>query len=138
MSSTSQNTISNSNDETCIAPNEDVSTVSTSKNVKFLIPLSRSGMNSNGSTLSLMDSTTRSITHVKDIFSSSSPLLQSQTITTKMKNNERDVVTISSSSNSLTTSTLFNVDCRLDHNEIITSDNEQQALLLQNNGSNQK
>lgn len=45
-----------------------VSIVSAPKNVKFIIPLSRSGLDSNENTFGVIDSTTRTITHVKDIF----------------------------------------------------------------------
>jgi len=45
-----------------------VSIVSPPKNVKFVIPVARSGIASNESTYNVVDSTTRTITHVKDIF----------------------------------------------------------------------
>ena len=117
-------------------PNEGVSIVAAPKNIKFHVPLSRSGMNSNESTFRVIDSTTAPITHVKDIFPLNS-LSKSQTRIPKMDNDGRELVTVSSSSDSLTTSSLFNVDCCLDHNDIIGSDSEQQVL-LQNNGSNQQ
>ena len=134
--STSQNTINNCNDETCTTPNEGVSVASVPKNVKFHVPLSRSDMNSNESTFGVIDSTTAPITHVKDIFPLTS-LSKSQTRIPKMDNDGRDLATVSSSSVSLTTSSLFNVDYRLDQNDIIGSNSEQQVL-LQNNGSNQQ
>jgi hypothetical protein len=55
-------------DETRATSNEGVSIVSAPKNVKFLIPLGRSGINSNESTFGLIESTTRTVTHVRDIF----------------------------------------------------------------------
>lgn len=56
----------NTNDQT----NNDnrMSFVSAPKNVKFIIPLTRSGADSNENTFSVIESTTRTITHVKDIF----------------------------------------------------------------------
>lgn len=56
--------------------NNKVSIVSAPKNVKFIIPLARSGITSNESTFGVIESTTRTITHVKDIFPLN-PLTQS-------------------------------------------------------------
>jgi hypothetical protein len=134
MSPTSQNTTINSIDETRTTANEGVSIVSAPKNVKFIIPLVRSGLTSNESTFGVIESTTRTITHVKDIFPLNSSL-QSQTTTTI--NNGDDTVTASTSSNSTITSPFFEPERRQDQNEIIKSDSEQQPL-LQNNNSNQK
>jgi len=90
LSTTSQNPTINSKDEIRLTGNENtVSIVSAPKNVKFIIPLSRSGITSNESTFSVIESTTRKITHVKDIFPLN-PLSQSQI----------DTVTLTSSSNS--------------------------------------
>jgi hypothetical protein len=134
MSPTSQNTTSNSIDETRATTNEGVSIVSAPKNVKFIIPHGRSGITSNESTFSVIESTTRTITHVKDIFPLNSSL-QSQTTPT---NNGDDIVTTSSSSNTVKpSSSLFDAARREDQNEIIKNDNEQQPL-LQNNDLNQK
>ena len=68
MSPNGQNTSANSFDEVRSAGNEGVSIVSAPKNVKFLIPLGRPGVTSNDSTFGLIESTTRTITHMKDIF----------------------------------------------------------------------
>lgn len=62
FSTTSPNTTDHSNNE------NQVSFISAPKNVKFLIPLARSGADSNENTYSVIESTTRTITHVKDIF----------------------------------------------------------------------
>jgi hypothetical protein len=135
MSPTSQNTTSNSIDETRATTNEGVSIVSAPKNVKFIIPLGRSGITSNDSTFGVIESTTRTITHVKDIFPLNSSL-QSQTTPT---NNGDDIVTASSSLNAgkTSSSSLFNAGRREDQNEIIKNDNEEQSL-LQNSDLNQK
>ncbi|CAF3900552.1 unnamed protein product [Rotaria sp. Silwood2] len=130
----SKNPRSNSIDETSTAPNEGVSIVSAPKNVKFLIPLVRSGITSNESTFGVIESTTRTITHVKDIFPLNSSS-QSQKIPTT--NNVEDTANVSSPSNSMNISSFFDEEHRLDQNETFTSDYEQQ-LLLQNNDSNQK
>lgn len=58
----------NSIDETRLNTSDGFSIVSAPKNVKFLIPLGRSGVTSNESTYGLVESTSRTITHVKDIF----------------------------------------------------------------------
>jgi hypothetical protein len=115
MSPTSPNTTNNSIDETRAAANEGVSIVSAPKNVKFIIPLGRSGITSNESTFGVIESTTRTITHMKDIFPLNSAL-QSQTTTTMISNGD---------------------DTRLHHdqNEITKTDNEQQPS-LQNSDSN--
>jgi len=133
MSPTSQNTTIHSIDETRTTANEGVSIVSAPKNVKFIIPLVRSGLTSNESTFGVIESTTRTITHVKDIFPINSSL-QSQTTTI---NNGDDTATASTSSNSTITSPFFEPGRRQDQNEIIKSDSEQQPL-LQNSNSNQK
>jgi len=68
----------NSTDEMRIAENDNkVSFVSAPKNVKFIIPLGRSGVTSNESTFGVIESTKRTITHVKDIFPLN-PISQSQ------------------------------------------------------------
>ena len=70
-------TSSNTNDHNS---NENkVSIVSAPKNVKFIIPLSRSGLDSNENTFGVIDSTTRTITHVKDIFPLNSLVASSTT-----------------------------------------------------------
>ncbi len=84
----------------------------------FLIPFGRSGMTSNESTFSVIESTTRTITHVKDIFPLNS-LSQSQTTTT---NHEIHPITPSSSSNSVTIASLFDTEHR---QEMIKSDSEE-------------
>jgi hypothetical protein len=119
-------------DDPRTAANDGVSIISAPKNVKFLIPLNRSGITSNDSTFGVIDSTTRTITHVKDIFPLNPPL-QSR-ITT---NNGGDVVTGSSSSNSITTSSLFDAGRRQDQNEMMKSDIEQQPLLLNDDSNKQ-
>ena len=68
MSPTSQTATNNSFEEARTTANEGVSIVSAPKNVKFLIPLGRSGITSNDSTFGVIESTTRTITHVKDLF----------------------------------------------------------------------
>jgi hypothetical protein len=137
MSPTSQITTTNSIDEARTNANEGVSIVSAPKNVKFIIPLGRSGITSNESTFGVIESTTRTITHVKDIFPLN-PSVQSQTTTTTTTtNNEDDTVTAASSSDSTKSSTIFDVGHRQDQNEIIKSDNEQQPL-LENNDLSQK
>jgi len=74
LSKTSQN----STDEIHVAENDNkVSIVSAPKNVKFIIPLGRSGITSNESSFGVIESTTRTITHVKDIFPLN-PISQSQ------------------------------------------------------------
>ena len=86
ISPISQTTTSNSNDETRAIANEGVSIVSAPKNVKFIIPLGRSGIASNESTFGVIESTTRTITHVKDIFPLNTTS-QPQATTTTMANN---------------------------------------------------
>lgn len=135
MSPSSQNTTNNSIDEARTnVMNEGVSIVSAPKNVKFIIPLGRSGITSNDSTFGVIESTTRTITHMKDIFPLNSSL-QSQTMSTI--NNEDDTVHQSLSSNSKETSTIFDAGLRHDQNDIIKNDNEEQPL-LQNSDLNQK
>lgn len=70
-----------------------VSIASPPKNVKFIIPVSRSGVTSNESTFNAVDSTTRTITHVKDIFPLNFSLSQSQTtlVDTNMKNDSEEI-----------------------------------------------
>jgi hypothetical protein len=96
-----------------------VSIVSAPKNVKFIIPMGRSGITSNESTYGVIDSTTRTITHVKDIFPLN-PLFQSQTT--------------NSSSNSVVTTSLFDTDQR---NEVSKDDSED-IPLLPNENSDEK
>jgi hypothetical protein len=134
MSPTSQNETTHSIDETRATANEGVSIVSAPKNVKFIIPFGRPGIASNESTFGVIESTTRTITHVKDIFPLNSPL-QSQITTTS--NNEDDTIIAPLSSNSIKTSAIFNERHHQDQNERIPSDHEQQPL-LQNNVSNEK
>jgi hypothetical protein len=118
MSPTSQNTTNNSIDETRATTNEGVSIVSAPKNVKFIIPLGRSGITSNESTFGVIESTTRTITHMKDIFPLNSTS-QSQTTTTTLTINGDDT------------------SLRQDQNELSKTNGEQQPL-LQNNDSNPK
>lgn len=136
MSPSSQNTTNNSIDETrAPVANEGVSIVSAPKNVKFIIPLGRSGITSNDSTFGVIESTTRTITHVKDIFPLNSSL-QPQTTTTT--NNEDDTVNTSSSSSNLRrTSALLDAGRRHDQNDAIKDANEEQPL-LENSDLNQK
>jgi hypothetical protein len=71
-------TSQNSTDEVHTVENDNkVSFVSAPKNVKFIIPLGRSGVTSNESTFGVIESTKRTITHVKDIFPLN-PISQSQ------------------------------------------------------------
>ncbi|CAF0782612.1 unnamed protein product [Rotaria sordida] len=131
----SQNPTNNSMDETRTVPNENLSIVSAPKNVKFLIPLVRSGITSNESTFGGMESTTRNIRHVKDIFSLNS-LSQSQPLTTI--NNNRDIVNVPSSLNLMTTSSFLDEEeHHSDENEIMTSDGDREVL-FQNKDFNQK
>jgi hypothetical protein len=125
MSPTSQTATTNSTDDTRTATNEGVSIVSAPKNVKFLIPLGRSGVTSNDSTFSVIESTTRTITHVKDIF----PLNPSSQFLTTANNGEDIII---SPSNSSAISSVFDTGRRQDENN-----SEQQSLLLIDN-SNQK
>jgi hypothetical protein len=117
----------NSTDEMQVVANDKVSIVSAPKNVKFLIPLVRSGITSNESTFGVIESTTRTITHVKDIFSSN-PSSESRIQTT----NETDTISPSSSSNSAITASLFDIESRQDRTK---SDSEEIPLLPQNNNS---
>jgi hypothetical protein len=134
MSPTSQNTTTHSIDEPRNAVNEGVSIISAPKNVKFIIPFGRSGLTSNDSTFGVLDSTTRTITHVKDIFPLNPPL-QSQT--TPTANNGDNIVTGSSSANSITTSSSCEAGRHRDEHEMMKSDSEQQSL-LQNDDSTKK
>ncbi|CAF1132327.1 unnamed protein product [Didymodactylos carnosus] len=54
--------------------------VTDKKNVKFFIPLSRSGVTSNEDTIGVIESTSRRIAHVKDLFSYNNTLQPSITI----------------------------------------------------------
>lgn len=109
--------LSNSTDE------NKLSIVSPPKNVKFVVPLTRSGMASNDSTYGVVDSTTRTITHVKDIF----PLnltSQSQIIA-----NENDILHNRADS-PVTTSIL--VDTNQQHETIINDSEEIPLLPIEN------
>ncbi len=100
-----------------------VSIVSGPKNVKFIIPFARSGITSNESSFGVIDSTTRTITHVKDIFPLN-PLLQSQI----------DTFNHSSSSNSAITTPLFDTD----QQQEMSKDDCEDTPLLPNEDSNEK
>ncbi|CAF1241410.1 unnamed protein product [Adineta ricciae] len=115
MSSTTAN---NSMDDARPTGSEGVSIVSAPKNVKFLIPLGRSGITSNESTFGVVESTTRTITHVKDIFP-----LQSQT--SNAADEPFQPATLSSST--------FESGRRQDENDLNKNDNEQQSLLPNDN-----
>ncbi|CAF1032924.1 unnamed protein product [Adineta ricciae] len=106
LQTTSQDSDKNSSDEIRIGGNEKMSIVSGPKNVKFLIPLARSGLTSNDSTLGVIESTTRTITHVKDIF----PVHVAQQSHTTATNIDLDTITPSSSTNSAVAATLFDVE----------------------------
>ncbi|UJR25141.1 hypothetical protein I4U23_006500 [Adineta vaga] len=116
----SPTTATNSLEDSRPVGTEGVSIVSAPKNVKFLIPLGRSGITSNESTFGVVDSTTRTITHVKDIFP-----LPSQSI----HNGEESVL---SSGNS---ATIFESGRRQDQNEMNKNDPEQQTLLPEKNSN---
>ena len=122
LQATSRNTTINSTDEVHVTGNDKVSIVSGPKNVKFLIPFTRSGITSNESTLGLIESTTRTITHVKDIFPLNA-LSQSQTIT----NNETDTITSAPSRNS---ASIFDTEHRQNRTN---SDSEEIPLLSKDN-----
>lgn len=111
-------------DEICFTGNENKVSIAAPKNVKFLIPFIRSGINSNESSLSVIDSTTRTITHVKDIFTLNNPTVQSQ-----ITNHETDTVTFSSFPNSVIIDT--------EQPEMIKNDSEEIPLLF-NENSNDK
>jgi hypothetical protein len=111
--------------------NEGVSIISAPKNVKFLIPLGRSGITSNESTFGVIESTTRTITHVKDIFPFNPTSPNQITV-----NNGEDTVTVSSS-NSGASATLFDTGRRQDQNEMVSSNSEEMPL-LPNDNSNQQ
>lgn len=130
----SQNSTASMNEDKNASPNESISIFSAPKNVKFLIPLMRSGITSNESTLGVIESSTRSITHMKDIFPlNSAALSQKETIT---ENNGGDTTT-SSLLNSATVSSCFDETHHPNQNELNTSDNEQKPL-LQNKDFDQK
>lgn len=120
----------NTTDDTRNPPNESVSIVSAPKNVKFLIPLGRSGLASNESTFGVIESTTRTITHVKDIFPlNAASQNQAQT------NSEEDTA-ISSSLPYTTKRAAARVESTVDaeqeghaHDEGIKSDSEEIPLL---------
>lgn len=124
MHSRSQYTTINSTNEIRVAGNDRVSYVAGPKNVKFLVPLTQSGVTSNESTLGLVESTTRTITHVRDIFPLNSSL-QSQTIT----NPEVETIT---SSNSVIRASLFDVECR----QTATQSDSEEIPLLPSDNSN--
>jgi hypothetical protein len=126
LSTKSQNASNNSTDEIQVGGNDKVSFVSAPKNVKFLIPLGRAGITSNESTYGVIESTTRTITHVKDIFAYD-PSLQSHMIT----NNETDTISPSSSSNSAITASVFDTE----QGQNITKINSEEIPLLPNNNS---
>ncbi len=104
-----------------------VSIVSAPKNVKFIIPFGQSGGTSNESTFGVIESSTRTITHVKDIFSVNS-LSQSQ----MTPNQESETVITSLSSNSLATASSFNTE---QQQEMMKSDSEEIPLLSNENFS---
>ena len=93
MSSNISNTAPNTTEESRASNNEGISIVSVPKNVKFLIPLGRSGMNSNESTFGLIESTTRTITHMKDVF----PLTISTQSSSLMNDGENQTNLVSTS-----------------------------------------
>jgi hypothetical protein len=132
MSPHSQDTIGHSYDDTRLTNNDGVSFVSAPKNVKFLIPLGRSGITSNESTFGLVESTTRTITHVKDIFPMNFPT-EHQTVT----NNTGDMIDTFLSSNSDEKVDVFNAGRRQDRHDIMKSDSEE-IPLLSNDNSHQK
>ncbi|CAF0790019.1 unnamed protein product [Adineta steineri] len=106
LHTSSQHTTINSADEIGMTSNDKVSIVSGPKNVKFLIPLTRSGITSNESTFGVIESTTRTITHVKDLFPVNLTL-QSQTT---QINNDIESSTPSSSSHLTTIASLFSIE----------------------------
>lgn len=120
MSPTTPSTVNHSVEEARTTTNDGVSIVSAPKNVKFLVPLGRSGLASNESTFGVIESTTRTITHVKDIFPLNSST-QSQTVVTI--NNEDQGVTSSAS------------ETAVNQNEIINNNELEEQPLLPNNES---
>ncbi|CAF4781829.1 unnamed protein product, partial [Rotaria magnacalcarata] len=79
---------------------------------------------SNESTFGVIESSTRTITHMKDIFSLNSPP-SSQKVTATL-NNSGDTITFSSLSNSTAASTLCDEVHRQNLNETATNNSEQQ------------
>lgn len=131
MSPTTQSNTNNSIDEPRTTTNEGVSIVSAPKNVKFLVPLGRSGLGSNESTFGVIESTTRTITHVKDIFPLNSSA-QSQTTTTVINNEDNG-----SSASMKLASSVF--ETGNNQNEPINNDAEEEKQpLLPNNDFNPK
>lgn len=129
ISPSSQNKNANLTDETYTVPNEGVSIVSAPKNVKFLIPLVRSGITSNESTFGVIESTTRTITHVKDIFPYNNSA-QSQIAASKTTDNVGESMSTCPISPTLITASLFaNDEPRQNQNDTITSSGEQLPLL---------
>ncbi|CAF2459125.1 unnamed protein product [Rotaria sp. Silwood2] len=122
FSNTLPNKTSNSTDEVLVYDNNKVSFVSVPKNVTFLIPSGLSGITSNDSTFSAIESTIRTTTHIKDIFPVKASS-ESQSIT----KDETDMVTSSSSPNSVTNTLLFDKE---NEQEIIKSVNEESHLLM--------
>ena len=120
----------NAADDTRNPPNESVSIVSAPKNVKFLIPLGRSGLASNESTLGVIESTTRTITHIKDIFP-----LNASSQNQASTNSEEETVISSSLPNSperAAATAGLSIDAEqegLAHDEGIKSDSEEMPLL---------
>ena len=123
LMSPTQSIMNHSVEEPRATTNEGVSIVSAPKNVKFLVPLGRSGLGSNESTYGVIESTTRTITHVKDIFPLNSST-QSQT-----------TITLHNEDEGLTTSAF---ETAVNQNEIINDSGEEQEPLLSNNDTNQK
>ena len=120
MSANTRNSTSNSLEETRLNPSDGFSIVSAPKNVKFLIPLNREGITSNESTYGLVESTSRTITHVKDIF----PLSPSAINVPNVQQ-----VNGSSSSQSAETSEIFDHEQSQSRPEISKSDSEEAPLL---------
>ncbi|CAF4502299.1 unnamed protein product, partial [Rotaria socialis] len=126
FSHSTQKNIMNSSDRVHAEDNSNkISIVAASKNVTFLIPSVRSGITPNDSAFDVNESTTRTITHVKDIFPANSSF-QSHTITS----NEINTATPSSSSDSVTNSLLLEKD---QQQEIVRSANEEIPLLKSDN-----
>ncbi|CAF3425386.1 unnamed protein product [Rotaria sp. Silwood1] len=121
FSNTSPNKTMNSIKEDSTDDNNKVSIASVPKNVTFLIPSSLSSITSNESTFDVIETTTRTTNHIKDIFSVNSPL-ESQKIT----KNETDTVTSSSSPNSVTNTLLFDKE---NEHKIVKNDSEESPLL---------
>lgn len=130
MSSNTRDSTSNSLDEARLPGSEGVSIVSAPKNVKFLIPLGRSGVTSNESTYGLVESTTRTITHVKDIFPFNPTAPHPS-----MVNQGGNTATGSSSSHSAETSEIYDQEQQQQRPDNVKSDSEE-APLLRNENSN--